>query len=253
MSHKILFLTVFLFALALAPAEAKAEAKRVATVDVGKGQATVSYLTGSAEIRGKGAARPLNLRDAVIEGDLVRTGAGTQLELLLADKSRIRFAGHSEFRVVRMEIGGPAAARDVNVHVSLGKAWARVAKAVGNQGSFAISCDQAVAGVRGTVYGMVIEPDLSALVRVYDGTVHVTGGGTIGRQEKQIGPPTPVAGPKPVAGPHKVTREAWTIIIEAMQQVRVSADGVPEKPRGFSEREDRDDWVTWNRARDREI
>jgi hypothetical protein len=249
MSQKILLLTVLL--LAFGPVSAGA--KGAPALDIGKGPAMVSFLQGSADLLDKGVSRPLLLRDAIVEGNLVRTGANSQLELLLADQSRLRFAGHSEFRVVRMETGGPSAPRDVNIHVSLGRAWANVAKAMGKNGKFSVSCDQAVAGVRGTVYRMVIEPDRSALVRVYDGTVHVSGGGTIRKPEKPSGPPTPVAGPKPVPGPHKVTMEAWTVIIEAMQQVRISADGVPEKPRGFSESEDRDDWVEWNRARDREI
>jgi hypothetical protein len=126
-------------------------------------------------------------------------------------------------------------------------------KTMGMKGNFAVSCDQAVAGVRGTVYRMNVELDRSALVRVYDGTVHVTGWGKAMALTTPVGPPTRVAGPKPIPGPHKVTMEEWTVIIKAMQQVRVGADGVPEKPRDFTEKEDRDEWVEWNKARDREI
>ena len=232
-----------------------AEAKQPSTLDIGKGPATVSYLKGAAEILepGKEAWTSLQLKDVLEEGDRVRTKAGAQMELMLADNSRLRFAGNSEFRVVRMEAGGPSTPRDVNVHVTLGKAWANVTKTLGTKGNFAVSCDQAVAGVRGTVYRMNVEPDRSALVRVYDGTVHVTGGERPWRCRHRSGPPTRVAGPKPIPGPHKVTMEEWTIIIKAMQQVKIGADGVPEKPRDFTEKEDRDEWVEWNRARDREI
>ena len=246
-----MFLIAFLFFCAFPPAEAK----QAATLDIGKGLATVSFLKGSAEILelGKGPWTSLKLNDALEEGDQVRTKEGAQMELVLTDKSRLRFAGNSEFKVVRMEAGGPSAPRDVNVHVTLGKAWASVTKTIGVKGNFAVSCDRAVAGVRGTVYRMNVEQDRSALVRVYDGTVHVTGGGKAVEAQKPIGPPTRISGPTPIPGPHKVSMEEWTVIIKAMQQVRIGADGVPEKPRDFTEKEDRDEWVEWNKARDREI
>jgi hypothetical protein len=251
MKTTTLLLLVFFFFFSSSPAEAK----RDSTLDIGKGSATVSYLKGAAEILepGKGPWTPLKLQDALEEGDQVRTRDGAQMELILTDNSRLRFAGNSEFRVIRMEVGGPSTPRDVNVHVKLGKAWASVAKNLGAKGTFAVSCDQAVAGVRGTVYRMNIEPDRSALVRVYDGTVHVTGGGKDKEAPQPVGPPTRVSGPKPIPGPHKVTMEEWTVIIKTMQQVKVGADGVPGKPRDFTAEEDRDEWVEWNRTRDRDI
>lgn len=44
--------------------------------------------------------------------------------------------------------------------------------------------------------------------------------------------------------------EEWVEIVRAMQQISISAAGVPGKPRAFTEAEDRDDWVDWNRAQD---
>ena len=251
MKSKALFLIAFLLFCGLSPAEAK----RPVTLDIGKGSATVSFLKGFAEILdlGKGPWVSLKLNDALEDGDQVRTKEGAQMELRLADNSRLRFSGNSEFKIVRMEVGGPSTPRDVNVHVALGKAWASVSKTVGTKGNFAVSTDTAVAGVRGTVYRMDVEPDRSSLVRVYDGTVHVTGGGKAAETPKPIGPPTRISGPTPIPGPHKVSMEEWTVIIKAMQQVRIGANGVPEKPRDFTEKEDRDDWVEWNKARDREI
>ena len=247
--------TLFLIALFFFCGFRSADAKRATTLDIGKGAAIVRFLKGSAEIleKGKGPWTSLKIDDALQEGDHVRTKEGAQMELLLGDHSRLRFAGNSEFRVVRMGAGGASAPREVNVHVTLGKAWANVAKAVGMKGNFAVSCDTAVAGVRGTVFRVNVDQDRSALVRVYDGTVHVTGGGKVMDKPEPIGPPTRISGPTPVPGPHTVSREEWTVIIRAMQQVRVGSDGVPDKPRDFTEKEDRDEWVEWNRTRDREL
>jgi hypothetical protein len=246
----LLLLTIFCFLCGYLPAEAKPADK----LDVGAGSATVSYLKGSAEALGAGktAWTILKVNDVLREGDKIRTKADAQMEVVLSDGSRLRFAGNSEFRVVRMQIG-PSAPRDVNINVVLGKIWARVTKKLGIREKFSVSCGQAVAGVRGTVYRMNVDQDQSALVRVYDGTVEVKGGGKTPEQEVKPGAPTRVAGPKPIPGPHKVTMEEWTVIIKAMQQVRIGANGVPEKARDFTEAEDRDAWVDWNTARDKEI
>jgi hypothetical protein len=249
-SFLILSLVSFFFFSGFAPAEAR----RIATLSIGVGEATVSLLTGSAEVLEKGKWSPLRIKEALGEGDQVRTtGTGSRLELLLPDNSRMRFAGDSEFRLIRMEGGGTSTPRDVKVHVALGRTWSNVTQALGVKGNFEQSCDQAVAGVRGTVYRMDVEKDRSTLVRVYDGTVQVNGGGKALEAPKPIGPPTRVSGPKPVPGPHKVTIEEWTVIIKTMQQIRIGADGVPEKPRDFTEAEDRDEWVDWNKARDSKI
>jgi hypothetical protein len=247
----LIFLVSFFFYSGIPPAEAR----RVATLSIGQGEATVSYLTGSAEILEKGqtAWARLNIKETVGEGDHVRTAMGARMELLLPDKSRVRFAGDSEFRVSRLTGGEPSTQRDVKVHVVLGKAWSNVTQTLGVKGNFELSCDKAVTGVRGTVYRLNVDKDRSVLVRVYDGNVYVSGGGKALERPKPIGPPTKVEGPKPIPGPHKVTMEEWTVIIKSMQQIRIDADGKPEKPRTFTEEEDRDEWVDWNRVRDREI
>jgi len=90
----------------------------VATLSIGKGEATVSFLTGSAEVREKGTWSLLNIKDTLGEGDHVRTGTGARMELLLPDESRVRFAGDSEFRVIRLAGGDPSTPRDVKVHMA---------------------------------------------------------------------------------------------------------------------------------------
>ncbi len=251
MNRKLLLL--FLGSFFLYSGVTAAEARRVAVLSIGQGEATISLLTGSAEVLEKGKWSLLKIKDILGEGDHVRTGMGARMELTLPDKSLVRFAGDSEFIVNRLTGGDQSTPRDLKVHVALGKAWSNITQTVGAKGSFELTCDKAVTGVRGTVYRMDIDKDRSVLVRVYDGKVSVSGGGKTLPPPQPVGPPTKIAGPKPIPGPHKVTMEEWTVIISSMQQVRIGADGVPEKPRNFTVEEDRDEWVDWNRKRDREI
>lgn len=248
MRGKNLSLLLFLFVL-LWPWPA--DAIRATKVNIGGGEAIISYLDGAARIMpaGRDVAVTLKINDKLAAGAEVNTGVKTKLELILPDKSRLRFADNSRFKLVQME-AGEAEPREITVHLAIGKAWANVSKAVGGNSNFALTCENAIAGVRGTVYRLDVSENKSALVRVYEGAVAVAGGGKMLEAPKVVGPPQKIAGPQPIAGPKPVSMAEWNFIIKAMQQIVIRGDGTPEQPKTFTEQEDRDAWVEWNRARD---
>lgn len=221
-------------------------------VKMAKGEAKVTALEGTAQAvcPGQRDARKLKINDSLKPGCDISTGDKSRMELLLSDNSVVRFAGNTRFKIVQINIGA-AEKRDVRIFVALGKIWSNVRKTLGGRGRFEISCENAVAGVRGTVYRMNVEGDKSALVKVYDGEVSVAAATEgKGQKNKVAGPPRPVAGPTAIAGPKPVSMDEWVYIVKSMQQIRIKSDGKAEEPKDFTEAEDRDAWVDWNKARD---
>lgn len=253
MKKIIIFLFMFMCALIFTGID-QVDAKRLMELKIGKGEARVTKLDGSARVlpNGKKYWRSLKEKDAIRGGDEVRTGSRTRLELLMSDYSTIRFADNSHFKVLQIEAGDETRPRNVNLHIAIGRSWTNLSRAIGKKGRFELSCENAVAGIRGTIYRMNVEKDKSALVRVYEGQVAVSGGERDEERKPIFGPPQKIAGPKPVPGPRKVSMEEWTFIIKSMQQIQIGADGKADKPRDFVEQEDRDDWVDWNKSQDRD-
>lgn len=248
---------VSLMVFLLAPGIGVAAEKYIA-VKMGSGEARVVFLQGTATVTpsGQQAGRGLKEGDSLKAGDQVATGAATLLEILLPDRSLMRFGDKTNFKLVQLYIDRDRKAREVKIHMNSGKLWNNIRKMFfGVKPKIEVSTVTAVCGVRGTIYRMNVENDQSLLVRVYRGEVGVWSGAPMVEEGEKPGvlkAPKAVSGPKPVQGPRKVTMEEWVYIVKSMQQIRVSAQGVPAKPEGFSEQEDKDPWVDWNRARDHE-
>lgn len=205
--------------------------------------ATVTFLDGTATRAAAGRSEVLAVGSALREGDRVEIGTRSRLELTLADGSVVRLGPRSRATLETAVFGRTPEDRKVSARLAVGTVWANVAKAVGGEARFEVRTEHAVAGVRGTTFRVDAALDRSVVVRVYSGAVAVAGGGL----------------PRPdhrgdelrreVPGPDEVTREQWERIVTAMMEVRVSAAGAPEEPRGFALSAD-DPWETWNRERD---
>ncbi|NLX52406.1 MAG: FecR domain-containing protein [Deltaproteobacteria bacterium] len=230
-----------------------AQAKPPVAVKMTRGEAKVTLLKGKAHVvcAGQKEARFLKVNDLIRAGCEIATGDESRLEMMLPDRTMIRFADNTKFRLVQVDVE-PEGDRAVEISVTVGKIWTNVRKSLpGKKDKFEVSCQNAVAGVRGTIYRVDVAGDQSALVKVYDGEVRVAG---IPKAEQTavapVGPPQAVSGPTPVEGPRPVSMEEWVYILKAMQKVAIGADGRAQEPETFTEVEDIDDWAKWNKSRD---
>jgi len=230
-------------------------AKPPVAVKMMNGEAQITALKGKADIicPGQKDIRFVKLNDFVKVGCDVSTRADSRLEMVLPDKSIVRFAEKTKFKLVQADIGD-GGSRAVGLAMSVGKIWTNARRSLpGGEDKFEISCQNAVAGVRGTIYRMNVEGDQSALVKVYDGEVRVAAAPGRRRQAvSTVGPPKPVSGPAVIEGPKPVSMAEWVYIVKSMQKIHITSDGQAREPEEFTESEDIDDWVKWNKSRDQE-
>lgn len=246
----VVFPIVLLF-ICFAPVQAKSPVP----VKMTKGEAQVTALKGKADIicTGQKEIHSLKVNDLVRAGCEVSTGADSRLEMVLPDKSVVRFSEKTTFKLIQADVTDDGK-RAVGISVTVGKIWTKVRKSLPGKGDkFEISCQNAVAGVRGTVYRMDVESDRSALVKVYDGEVRVAGISSKTQlvAPSVVGPPKPVSGPTVIEGPKPVSMEEWVYIVKAMQKIQITANGKAREPEVFTESEDIDEWAKWNKLRDK--
>jgi hypothetical protein len=225
-------------------------AKPPVIVKMAKGEASISILEGKAKAMCSGQKdfKSLKVSDSLQSGCEVVTGTMSRMEILLPDNSIVRFADNTRFKIIQAD-AGEQDQRNVKIFVAGGKIWSNVRKTLGGKSGFEVSCENAVAGVRGTIYRVDVEDDKSAVIKVYDGEVSVA---AAPKEQKAViaGPPKAVNGPATIVGPKSVSMEEWVYIVKSMQQISIKPDGKAEEPKEFTEADDRDAWVDWNKERD---
>jgi len=222
-------------------------------VEVEGKEAEVTLIEGNAKLFRKKDQfmKPLIKGDLLHHGDRVTTGDRTRIELAMPDGSFLRFDEKTTLELISANYDQETKQRDVEVYLALGKTWAKVAELVGGQGRFQVSTENAIGGVRGTVYRMNVNPDKSVVVKVYWGEIHVSSPTKRVDKPERVSKPRKVEGPRPVAGPRPVTMQEWTYIVRAMHQIAILPDGTVSKPFRFDPAVDANDWVRWNQTRDR--
>ncbi len=237
---------------------------QTAIIKMGRGNAEITYLSGTASLISKEGQtlKSLSKGQQLTQGDRIRTGKKSRIEIKLPDGSFIRFDEDTSFELETVGLDQKDRRRDIRVRVLLGKVWAKVSRLFSNRGRFALSTKTAVAGVRGTTYRMNVNADDSAVVRVYNGEVVVQSKAQMDettaafqqlKESKPDSGPHSVQGPHPIPGPHPVSVTEWLHILKSMQEITIHPDGTATKPFRFSIQADENEWVRWNKARDEKI
>lgn len=216
-------------------------------------EAEVTLIEGDAQLFRKKAQlrKPLSEGDLLCHDDSVTTGDNTRTELAMPDGSFLRFDENTTFELISVDYDQETKQRDIEVYLALGKTWAKVAGLAGGQGRFQVSTENAIGGVRGTIYRMNVNPDKSVIIKVYWGEIHVSSPTKRVERPLKVSKPRRVEGPHPVEGPRPVTMQEWTYIVRAMHQIVILPDGTALKPFRFDPLVDANDWVRWNQMRDR--
>lgn len=191
------------------------------------------------------------LHQSLEKGDWLQTGRACRAEILLTDGSVFRVGEETEYQLTDLT------GKQGDTKLVKGKIWANIKKLGQRQDQLNIHAPTAVAAIRalppaeqgkdrGVIYQVVVDENQSTQVMVYQGQVGVAPPSRPSRGETQ-----PTRGP-----PQQVDLATWNrlvdeILLRERQRMLVKADGSIERGVLPAKMEVEDDWVQWNRERDR--
>ncbi|HXZ26386.1 MAG TPA: FecR family protein [Terriglobales bacterium] len=120
-----------------------------------------------AGFRNASAAR---VKDDLYWNDVLKTDKSGRMRVNLRDGSILSLGSDTEMKVVQHD----AASQQTQLELDYGKLRSRVVAITKPGGKFQVKTPKAVAGVVGTDFGLVVNPDGSVTLYVYSGTVTLT-------------------------------------------------------------------------------
>lgn len=213
---------------------------------------TVNFADGTV-LRARAKSQSFNRvkrGSRLYQGDRLKTKAASRCEAKLKDGSMLRLASNSELELQALTFNRkqPRKKKKVKAKLVIGRVWASVTSLFGDESSFEVETDNAVAGVRGTKFSANRTEGGDTLVKVYEGKVLVSNepiykikGHTKDNRLE-------------VPGPQEITKNEWEeLIAGAMQQIRVASSGEIGQPEEFAMASSDEDkaWESWNAERDK--
>ena len=237
--------------LASAAQQAMAEPVEAGKVTFLKGNATMTRLTMAQADTARSHTdtwKKLNSGDNLREGDIIKTGTRSRIELTLKDGSIVRLGSDSRLRLARIAVNKVnKRKKKISIKLFIGRLWTNVTSIFGSSSKFEVETDNAVAGVRGTVFRVSRRQGKGTRVHVYKGNVLVSN--------------MPIYAVKghtrtsrvQVSGPQEIAKKQWEeMITKALEQVHIAEAGEMTRPAPFNPEEDaKDEWVAWNKQMDK--
>lgn len=192
-------------------------------------------------------------------GGVVKTGENARAELTFPDGSVVRIGPSSELKLTGAAFDGKTKAVKVETELVGGEAWAKVATLVGNDAQFKVKTQNAVAGVRGTVFRINVDKDEATVVKVYNGSVAVGGAPAfLGSGDNKDCKENPIKCSRKEIEPPQgkpITAAQFEHMLGEMMQVRIpkgkqAADVAPTPFTAEEDNKGEPEWVRWNNARD---
>lgn len=217
-----------------------------------------TFIKGDVQAGPPAALKKLKRGSTIEAGSIVKTADGARAELTFPDGSVVRIGPSSELRLDSASFDGKTRTVKVEAEVVGGQAWAKVATLVGDDAQFKVKTQNAVAGVRGTIFRVNVESDEATVVKVYNGSVAVGGAPAYlgSTTEDAACKANPIkCGRKEIAPPmQEVDVKQFEHLLGTMMQIRVGKTGVKAAaPEAFTAEQDaaaEPEWVRWNSARD---
>ena len=152
-------------------------------------EAKLSFVKGKVEIQRAGGATwvPASLKMRVYSGDKVSSEAESEAEITLDDGSVIKVKDKSLLVLERMAKQKKPLATVTALRAMNGKVLGCIKKLASKESKFSVTTPTAVAGVRGTVFGVLVAGDSTEL-DVLKGSVAIAGesGGEVLVGEKMM-------------------------------------------------------------------
>lgn len=133
--------------------------------------AQVIKLSGAAELKRGNATAPLQLGTALELGDQLTTTDNGRVRLQLLDGSTINLGAGSALLIDDLVSGGPGTERQIELELQKGALKAEAAPAT-PKSRFEVRTPLAVTAVRGTVWGIVAQPQQSDVI-IIEGRVGI--------------------------------------------------------------------------------
>ncbi len=186
------------------------------------------------------------------EEDFLKVGKGGRAELIMSGGRILRLDEGSRLKIGELEINQSENAVVGKFRLFIGKIWGKLLKTqLFSKAEMYVATPTVIAGVRGTAYDMMLSPDQSTVIKVFEGEVEIY---NPLQKMPESGVIKDYKEPRRVKGPHRVTEEQWTqILLRQYYQIMVSKEGAGKAFSFDYEKERQTEWIKWNEERDQEL